>query len=288
MRTLDAVSAYLTQCRYRGLSPKTIVSYRWALRKLLVRHGTPPTHREELLELIADPALGPTSRRDLWRMLRTFYRWLYPEGKRRRNPMDAVPPPRVPRILPRVLEDGEISRLLHATHSRRDRAMVALTLDTGVRVGELAGLRWAHVKSKVIQVSGKTGPRLVPTSSQVRQLLVGLGDTEHIWTGRQGPLTRSGVEQVIRRCMAAAGFRPPKAGAHTLRHTMGRSYIMNGGDVFSLQRILGHRDVSTTMLYVHLSTRDLEEQHARYSPVANIELLTPEMDLEIAEFEVVR
>ena len=148
--------------------------------------------------------------------------------------------------------------------------MIAMLLDTGTRIGELAALRWENIRSNAIQVDGKTGARIVPISSRVRQLLVGLGDDVHIWTGRLGPMTRSGVEQTVRKALRIAGFHPPKAGPHMLRHTFGRHYIMAGGDVVSLQRILGHADISTTMLYIHLSADDLEEQHRRFSPMRNL------------------
>jgi len=159
--------------------------------------------------------------------------------------------------------------------------MIALVLDTGIRIGELAGLRWQHLTGGTIHVSGKTGERIVPISTHVRQALVGLGDGDHVWTGRKGPLTRSGVAQVVRRALYRAGLRPPKAGPHMLRHTFGRHYIMAGGDVFSLQRIMGHRDVSTTMMYVHLSTADLEAQHAKYSPVRALDLDHPNSIQEV-------
>ena len=279
-KTRVAIKGFLTAARYRGLAPKTISAYSWALDKLARAQETLPTRPEQLMELISDKDLAPTSRHDLRRVLRTFYRWIYSDG-RQNNPMERVPALRTRRQLPRTLEAGEISRLLASARSRRDRAMVAMILDTGARVGELAALRWENIKLNAVHVDGKTGARIIPISSRVRQLLIGLGDGDHIWMGRLGPMTRSGVEQTIRKTLWRAGFRPPKAGAHMLRHTFGRHYIMAGGDVFSLQRIMGHADVSTTMLYVHLSISDLEEQHRRFSPMRNLELLTEAMDLHL-------
>lgn len=90
-----------------------------------------------------------------------------------------------------------------------------------------------------------------------------------MWVGRRGPMTTSGISLTIRRLLYQAGIMPPKAGPHTLRHTFALHYIMRGGDVFSLQRILGHRSVETTMIYVNMSADHLVAQHSRYSPMAD-------------------
>lgn len=277
MRTADAVAEFLADCRYSGLSPNTISAYTWALKKLA--EGFPD-------ELPDDPRvvrrfmgthedLSPESRFDVWRHLCRLWRWLGNEhdianvmvDDSKRPPRHLVPAPRRPRRMPRTLEDYEITHLLEKTEDRRDRAMIGLILDTGMRIGELATLTWPDVMSSGVRVHGKTGQRFVPMSPEGRRLILGLGDVHHIWVGRRGPMTQTGCEQAIRRAMHRAGFRPPKAGPHMLRHTFGRQYITLGGDVFHLQRILGHTSVTMTMLYVSLSTRDLEVNHAKYSPL---------------------
>lgn len=70
--------------------------------------------------------------------------------------------------------------------------------------------------------------------------------------------------------MKRVGFKPPKLGPHTLRHTFRLRYILNGGDVSSLSGILGHADAATTMLYVDMSTNHISKQHQKYSPFARL------------------
>ena len=72
--------------------------------------------------------------------------------------------------------------------------------------------------------------------------------------------------------MRNAGFEPPKKGLHTMRHTLGMQYILKGGDVFSLQRIMGHRRPETTMIYANMSTELVAQQHRKFSPMADMEL----------------
>ena len=271
MKTAKAVNEFIDHCWYLGLQMKSISAYEWALDKLLAAHETLPRQERPLMALITFQELSSSSKHDLWRALRRFYAFTsrmhaFP------NVMEHIPPPRVRRKLPRTLEASEVDHLLSVDHGRRDRAMLAILLDTGIRNGELAAVEWPDVRMQTLNVSGKTGDRPVPISSHVRQLLLGLGDSDHLWLGRQGPLTRSGVELAVRRSLARAGFRPPKAGPHMLRHTFGRHYIMNGGDVFSLQRIMGHTSVNTTMIYVELSQADLQVQHAKFSPLRALDL----------------
>ena len=283
MRTKTAIAAFLEDCKYEGLAEKSIDGYGWALNKLEAAFPRElPTTPQEIKRLLIDQVgLNQESRFDLWRRLCRLWTWLEREHGvkhviiRERGPNSVVwfvSPPRRRKRIPRTLELHEIERLLITTKARREKAMIALILDTGIRVGELANLRWPDVTAAGVRVCGKTGQRFLPVTPKVRQYMLGLGDGYHIWMGRPEPLSGSGCQQVIRRAMYAAGFQPPKAGPHMLRHTFGRHWITGNGDVFSLQRILGHSNVSTTMLYVTLSTGDLESQHSKFSPMRALAL----------------
>ena len=70
--------------------------------------------------------------------------------------------------------------------------------------------------------------------------------------------------------MNSVGINPPKSGPHVLRHTFALRYMLNGGDVFSLQRIMGHSNIQSTMIYVHMSAVILSERHAQFSPLAGL------------------
>lgn len=72
--------------------------------------------------------------------------------------------------------------------------------------------------------------------------------------------------------MRTADFSPPKMGPYTLRHTFGLQYILKGGDVFSLQRIMGRRRLETTMVYVNMLTELVARQHRKFSPMADMEI----------------
>lgn len=247
--------AFLASRAARNLSARTLERYAWALAKL------PEAQTAEALEsaIAAMTRLSAASRWDVWRSWHTYFRWRAVRHGLA-DPMQQLEPPRRRPRLPITLSWHDLTRVLAAALSRRDRAILMLLLDTGLRVGELAALTPADLHQDQagawsVQVDGKTGPRVVPVSAGAVRLLTGLLP----WG-----LTRSGVQQAVRRCMRRAGVR--RGGPHALRHSFALHYISRGGDVFSLQRILGHSSITTTRIYVDMAAADVHRQHAKYSP----------------------
>ena len=258
MLTGKAVHCFLASREDKMVSEDTIALYRWALRKLEQHFPYElPQKREEIQQLLrSNSDLSLPSLRTLWDRLRVFWAWLVDQDHCDSNPMVDMPIRLRRRKLPRILTEDETKILLNSAKNERDFAILMTLLDTGLRVGELASLTRDRLKPNALIVNGKVGERVVPVSSNVYQLLIRQGDEEHLWIGPRGRLTRGGLQQIVRRCMRDAGFRPPKIGPHMLRHTFGVQYMMNGGDMFSLQRILGHKKVDTTMIYVEMSNLD--------------------------------
>ena len=265
VRTGEAVEAFLQAAVAKGLRPATVGWYRMILGALGRRYDRLPVAPEPLEELLV--GLGDVSdetRFAYWRGLRTFYRWA--AGRLGvEDAMGAVAKPLRRRKVPGSLDQAGVRRLMASALSRRDKALLTLLLDTGIRLGEAYSLTWEGVGEEVILVDGKTGPREVPISSWARWVLLGV---ELPWRGRQGELTRDGIAQAVRRCLRRAGIA--RGGPHLLRHTFARLYLRAGGHAFSLQRILGHQDMATTLIYVQLELGDLVEQHRKYSPIVQL------------------
>ena len=108
-------------------------------------------------------------------------------------------------------------------------------------------------------------------SPYIRRLLVGLGNDFILWTGLKGPLTIYGIQLAIRRVSYRAGLTPPKAGPHVLRRTFGLHFIFRGADPFSLQAIMGHSNIQSTMIYVHMSNQHRSQQLALFSPLTEFD-----------------
>lgn len=271
MKTKRAIHEYLTDCRSRGLSPKSISAYSWALAYLEKSTVKLPKRGRELRETIAAPNLNQGARRDLANFLETFFNWCGREYGAK-NPFREMS--RLPKgkTLPRILSAAEIGALWDTCQTQREMAQVALVLDNGIRVGEVANLRWTDVGPDYLVVRGKVGDRQVPVSPEVKRLLLGLGDGFHLWIGAKGPMTYSGIQSSYRRLMERAGLFSKWNGAHTLRHTFATRYLMNGGNVRILQEILGHTSLATTMIYVHLAGRDVKADHALHSPSQGLDI----------------
>jgi integrase/recombinase XerD len=154
-------------------------------------------------------------------------------------------------------------------------AFSSLILDTGLRVSEALGLTRDHVDMEglLITVSGKgRKERTVPISFEMRRVL-------HRWScSHQFPLmfpTTEGAHQTQRNVLRGfkvvgkqLGIKGVRVSFHTLRHTFALNYIRNGGDVFRLQRILGHSTLEMTRRYVNLQTEDLSAVHNKLSTFA--------------------
>lgn len=171
------------------------------------------------------------------------------------------------------MESLILKHLLTSIDDERDYAIMVVLLDTGIRVDEWASITREGLSASSIRVSGKTGDRVVPILPHVYDLVSRQGDARGLWKsrgGHRGYLGTWGLKTVVRRWMRRAGFKPPKIGPHTLRHTFGTQYMLNGGDVFSLRLIVGHSKIETTMLYAEMSDRLVAEQHRKFSPMARL------------------
>lgn len=226
--------------------------------------------RPEAIEAVLDglTGVGDETRYDVWVALRTFYRWT----AGRFGVVDAMVGVKKPRRRPkqpRTLDEIDVERLLWTVRGEpRDQALLLLLLDTGARIGEVAALSWADIGRDQVRLVGKTGARVVPVSPETAAALrrLQLRSPGPVWvSARGGALTVDGLKRVVRRRLAGVGFA---GGPHSLRHTFGKLYVVAGGDLFSLQRVMGHANLSTTRRYVGLDLRDVAAQHARFSPIA--------------------
>ena len=118
MNTAAGVRLFARECRYRGLAPKTVATYLWALDKLSNTFEELPDDPDTLMAWIADQDLASVSRQNLWRYLRTFYRWLA-RRELATNVMDQLPKPRSRKRFPRTLEMPEVRKLIATTDDRR-------------------------------------------------------------------------------------------------------------------------------------------------------------------------
>jgi integrase/recombinase XerD len=283
----------------RGLSRNTLEAYRSDLLqfgRFLEARGSDATTAtaaevsDFLVELAEGNGRPPSSPATIHRKaacLRSFYRHLRREGLRDSDPTASISGPRRGRRLPKVLNRGEVSKLLSqpkgtAPTSLRDRALLELMYACGLRASEAIGIEVADLdmEEAVLRARGKgSKERVVPVGRAAleavriylergRPALVHQGIVAQLFVNFRGePLTRQGLYKIVRRHAATAGLAD-RMSPHTLRHTFATHLLAGGCDLRSFQEVLGHADVATTQLYTHLSSERLKDVYFKAHPRA--------------------
>lgn len=238
---------------------------------------------------LAEQNLRAISVQTYVRALRGFFNWIYREGYTRENILANLRPPKAPRTLAEVLRDEEVGRILacidpETSWGSRDSAMLIIMLDTGLRLSEVANLAMAnaHLDEGYLKVMGKGAKeRMVPIGGVAQKALL-----RYVYKFRPEPLNASedtlfltpegramsanGVQMVIRRLALKSGVK--RLHPHLCRHTFATNYLMNGGDVFTLQQILGHTTLEMVRRYVNLASAHVRVQHRKFSPMDRMRL----------------
>jgi integrase/recombinase XerC/integrase/recombinase XerD len=218
------------------------------------------------------------------RALRAFFNWLHMEGYTAENILGQLKPPKVPQKMVQVLTQEEISRILSCIdHDMatgcRDLAIIVTFLDTGVRLSELTGLQMcdAHIDQGYLKVMGKgSKERMVPIGNTARKALQRYifrfrpepiyEDQDHLFLTLDGkPMSGNGVKLMFQRLARKSGVK--RLHVHLCRHSFATNYLVNGGDIFSLQQILGHTSLEMVKRYVTLASAQVRVQHRKFSPM---------------------
>lgn len=233
--------------------------------------------------------LSPFSIQGYVRAIKAFWSWLNAEGFITANTMAALRVPKAPKKVANTFSSEQIQRLLKCFDQKtprgfRDYLIILLLMDTGIRLSELTGLTVEHIDfgQGCLLVRGKGDrERLVPFGSRVRRALwqyvnhfrpepLTKDVTEVLLTNRGLPLKHRAVQSMVSRLCEQAAITGVRCSPHTFRHTFAKNYLLLGGDVFSLQRILGHSSLEVVKLYINLAVKDITDQHRRFSPADNM------------------
>lgn len=186
--------------------------------------------------------------------LRAFFRWAMAMELIERNPMDALPPSRRPRGVPRPIATAQVRALLGACNRRRTRAMVKLALFAGLRVHEIAKLRGEDIDlgEGTLYVDGKGGVRaVIPLHPEIAEEVPHLPRRGYWFPSRAGGHARSrSVSDLIRRAMRRAGF---EAQPHQLRHWYGTALLDARVDIRVVQELMRHQSIQSTTIYTRVS-----------------------------------
>jgi integrase/recombinase XerC len=218
--------------------------------------------------------------------LRSFFKYLQKNGAVEASPMVGLLTPKREQNLPVVLSVDDMFRLLDSIETdallaTRNRAMFETLYSCGIRVSELTGLDVFDLDSSaaVVRVLGKGGrERIVPVGRKALSAIRAYRDRLKAETGigddRNGPLflnarhrrlSARSVARILKKLGAACGIASPLS-PHALRHTFATHLLDAGADLRSVQELLGHRHLSTTQRYTHVSMDRLMETYDKAHP----------------------
>lgn len=262
----DAIASYQRHLRAGNKSPHTIKTYLAAIDQFnafIKRQGMPQAlpairreHLESFIVTLQEAGKRPATVSLAFRSLQPFFKWAVGEDEIDESPMARMARPIVPEEPPQVLSAAQYRTLLKACEgntfeARRDTAICSLLYDTGIRRGELIGLRIDDVDfdNDVVHVFGKgRRPRAVPFGHKTAKALDRYvrKRREHrearqpeLWLGVKGPLTDNGVLLMIRRRGRQAGIA--KLHPHLFRHTFAHTLLADGMQEGDLMRLAGWR-----------------------------------------------
>lgn len=278
----------------RGFSDNTLAAYSTDLDKLLqYLEAEGIAYREvttaQLQTFVATLMdLGITSR-SIARILagvRTFYKFLYLESEISTDPCELLESPARGSRLPDVLTLSEIDRIIAAidltkAEGQRDRAIIETLYSCGLRVSELCHLQMSDLflDEGFIRVHGKgKKERLVPISqSAIAELRLwfeqraevairpGHEDAVFVSFRRGTALSRITVFHIVKTLCQAAGIRSTVS-PHTFRHSFATHLLEGGANLRVIQEMLGHEEIGTTEIYMHVNSHRLREEILSHHP----------------------
>lgn len=292
---LERFITYLTV--EKGLSKNTVDAYRHDINKFQRYIASVPTGQESqdagvtdiskndivsYLNHIRDSGCQtPTIARTI-ASLRSFYLFLLAEGEVDEDVLENLSSPKGWKHLPRVISSEEVLEMTDKPGgtrlSPRDRTMLVLMYSAGLRVSETTGLKLNDINFEAgfITVFGKgSRERIVPVNEtalemiktyirEVRPSLTGKRKSGNLFLTKNGkPLTRQRLWQLVKHY---SGHLSTSVSPHTIRHCFASHLLEGGADLRTLQKMLGHADISTTQIYTRVTPDKLKKVHKQYHP----------------------
>lgn len=314
-----AIDVFLIARKADGYSLSTVAQYKWGLDRFLLHCGDKKITDYKINDFRSyltwlrteykpnrksgntDP-LSSGSLFNAWKAIRSFYLWACQEYQFPRPDLDWKRPRfEYPEIIP--FTKDEINAILNASEytasaktvnrkpfkmrrhtSKRDRAIILLLLDSGIRVSECARLKISDINLIVgeihvqpFQSSRKSKPRTVPISPLTCKSIsqyISLRDYSNqdllFITRNKQPMNKDSIRLMLNEIGKRANVSD--VNPHRFRHTFAIQYLRNGADIFTLKKILGHSTLKMVEAYLSIANIDVASAHRRASPVDNWKL----------------
>ena len=265
----------------------TVESYHTDILAFLNNSNKPSIEIEEFdilkyLETLHQKEYVASTRGRKLSAIRQYFLFLQREKIIDVNPSSEIESPRLTRPLPKILSQVDVEKLLSVAHDMPEAegvrlvALLELVYATGMRVSELVSLPYsAYLQGKrnhALIVRGKGNKeRIIPVGNMALQALDAyvnvrgkfIQQKDDPWlfpsNSKEGHLTRQRFGQLLKQLALDAGLDPAKISPHVLRHAFATHLLHNGADLMSVQKMLGHADISTTEIYTHILSDKLKD-----------------------------
>ena len=286
---------FLTMLRVeRNVSNHTMDAYKRDINQYLMYLGdldiknlsdVKSTHIRDYIRVLSDGGMAPASISRIISSIRTYYRFLSSENILDENPVLLINNPKLPKKLPDVLSEKEISLIINAIQEssqfyQRDKAIIELLYSCGIRVTELCNLEMSSlfIDEDLIRVMGKGNKeRLLPLGVRSKKYLddyikhsrnshIKKSGSSFVFVSRNGnQLTRAMINIILNKWTQVSGLKK-SVSPHKLRHSFATHLLEGGADLRFVQALLGHSDISTTQIYTHIDKHYLKEVYKIHHP----------------------
>lgn len=300
MQISELISEYILDCQIRKFTQKTIAGYKNNLayleRYLSEKHQiteiekVKPVHLKDFFKCISDKGRKETYINELLKTFRVFFKYAVSEEYISSNPCEKVPWAKETMPLIRTFNDSEVKRMLAVYGEKnyleiRNKTILYMLFDTGIRNYELCCLTVGAVSSNAITIMGKgkkerqaaQSPYLAKMLLKYMRYRSGYFEykniSDRLFLSRTGqPLTVEAIERVVKIAGQKANVRSDiRCSPHTCRHYFAQSQLKNGIDVYSLSRLMGHGSILITQRYLNSMLDDeITERSVKTSPLMNI------------------
>ena len=248
------------------------------------------------IKYLSKNGLNPRTATRRLSSLRQFFLFLQSENHRSDNPTNNVDGPRQIKSLPKLLSEEEVEQLFEQANQivgpegTRLVCLLEIIYAAGLRVSELISLPNTTLSQdqNILLVRGKGGKeRLVPLTISAIDSINAYREVRHVFLksnreskflfpsrSKEGFLTRRRVGQLLKDLAIASNIDPEKVSPHVLRHAFATHLLDHGADLRSLQKMLGHADISTTQIYTHVLSKRLMSVVSSHHPLTKKDYTT--------------
>ncbi len=275
----DLAREFEFDCSVRNLSERTVknyirqISYFVAFLKqeygIEMLEDVKPLHIKEFLNRYQKKERAPAYVNDLLKAIKVLCRYAYNEKYTNTLLSEKIKNVKEPKVLIHTFSEKEVDKLIHYYKGFkyldiRNRVMLMVLFDTGIRVGEIINMRLEQIHDNHFYIYGKgRKERVVPKNPLVGKWLMKYleiresymeyrGTKDNVFLSKNGkPLTEEGIAKFMKNASDAIGVNPMvRVSPHTCRHTFAHLNLKNGLDLYSLSRLLGHESVAITQRYL--------------------------------------